>query len=65
VLSIKEIFWALTSRPAPGFRGYRDSALMVICVKGVFLVLVDALGRLWMMLKEGTDTSGDFGRHSR
>jgi len=42
VLSIKNIFWPLTSKPGQVFTGYLDSILMSIFIAGVVLVLFDA-----------------------
>ena len=42
VLSIKNIFWPLTSKPGMVFTGYLDSILMSIFIVGVILVLFNA-----------------------
>src|SRR5437588_10256498 len=42
VLSIKNIFWPLTSKPGQVFTGYLDSILMSIFIAGAVLVLFDA-----------------------
>ncbi len=50
VLSIKNIFWPLTSRPGLVFTGYLDSALMAIFIAGVILVGFDAVSRWYRVL---------------
>jgi ethanolamine utilization microcompartment shell protein EutS len=45
VLSIKNIFWQLTSKPGQVFIGYLDSALMAIFIVGAVLVVCDAVRR--------------------
>jgi carbon starvation protein len=49
-LSIKDIFWPLTQKPATAFQGYLDTALMVIFIAGVVLVVADAARRCWKTL---------------
>jgi carbon starvation protein len=50
VLSIKNIFWPLTSKEGFRVTGYVDSILMAIFVVGVVLVLFDAARRCWRTL---------------
>jgi carbon starvation protein len=45
VLSIKNIFWPLTSKPGMVFTGYLDTILMSIFITGVVLVVFDAVRR--------------------
>ena len=52
VLSIKDIFWPLTSKPGLVFTGYLDSVLMVIFIMGVVLVVIDAVRR-WIKTLNG------------
>jgi hypothetical protein len=52
VLSIKRIFWPLTSMPGQVFTGYLDSTLMAIFVVGVILVVFDA-ARRWIAALRG------------
>ena len=52
VLSIKNIFWPLTSKPGQVFTGYLDSILMTIFIVGVVLVVFDAIRR-WIMTLNG------------
>ncbi len=52
ILSIKNIFWPLTSKPGQQFTGYLDSTLMVIFILGVILVLFDA-ARRWIAVLNG------------
>jgi carbon starvation protein CstA len=52
VLSIKNIFWPLTSKPGQEFTGYLDSVLMSIFILGVVLVVVDAVRR-WILTLNG------------
>jgi carbon starvation protein len=53
VLSIKNIFWPLTSKTGQEFTGYLDSVLMSIFIVGVVLVVVDAVRR-WILTLNGT-----------
>jgi len=53
VLSIKNIFWPLTSKPGQEFTGYLDSVLMSIFILGVVLVVVDAVRR-WILTLNGS-----------
>src|SRR6202051_4213050 len=48
VLSIKNIFWPLTYKPATRVQGYLDSILMTIFVTGVVLVLFNVARRCWL-----------------
>ncbi len=50
VLSIKNIFWPLTSKPGFRVQGYLDSTLMAIFVTGVVLVLFNVARRCWLTL---------------
>ena len=50
VLSIKNIFWPLTSKPGFRVQGYLDSILMAIFVTGVVLVLFNVARRCWKTL---------------
>lgn len=50
VLSIKNIFWPLTSKPGLVFTGYLDSTLMSIFIAGVVLVVFDAARRWYSVL---------------
>jgi carbon starvation protein len=50
VLSIKNIFWPLTSKPGFRVQGYLDSTLMAIFVTGVVLVLLNVARRCWLTL---------------
>jgi carbon starvation protein len=50
VQSIQDIFWPLTKIPGKAFQGYMDSALMAIFIVGVFLVVGDAIRRIWKTL---------------
>jgi carbon starvation protein len=53
VLSIKNIFWPLTQKPATMFTGYLDSILMAIFILGVILVMIEAIRR-WIKAYKGT-----------
>jgi len=50
VLSIRNIFWPMTFKPATAFTGYLDCTLMVLFILGVILVVVDAARRCWKTL---------------
>ena len=50
VLSIKNIFWPLTSKPGFRLQGYIDSVLMAIFVTGVVLVLFNVARRCCLTL---------------
>src|SRR6266853_1854915 len=52
VLSIKNIFWPLTSKPGQVFTGYLDTVLMCIFIAGVVLVVFDAVRR-WIAVMNG------------
>jgi len=52
VLSIKNIFWPLTSKPGQVFTGYLDTALMAIFIVGVVLVVFSA-ARRWIAALNG------------
>jgi carbon starvation protein len=52
VLSIKNIFWPLTSQPGQVLTGFLDSTLIVIFIVGVVLVLFDAIRR-WIHALNG------------
>jgi carbon starvation protein len=51
ILSIKNIFWPLTSKPGKVFQGYLDTVLMVIFIVGVILVVFDAARRCMKTLR--------------
>jgi carbon starvation protein len=61
VLSIKNIFWPLTSKPGQVFTGYLDSTLMVIFITGVVLVLVDSVRRWYLVFKGAPAPQEAFG----
>lgn len=50
-LSIKNIFWPLTTKPGQVLTGYLDSALMGMFIAGVLLVVFDAALRWYKVLK--------------
>jgi carbon starvation protein len=52
ILSVKNIFWPLTSKPGQALTGYLDSFLMGIFILGVVLVLFDAVRR-WIAALNG------------
>jgi carbon starvation protein len=52
VLSIRDIFWPLTSRPGHQFTGYLDTTLMSIFIVGVVLVVFDSIRR-WIAVLNG------------
>jgi len=52
VLSIKNIFWPLTSIPGQVLTGYLDSVLMTIFIVGVVLVVFSAVRR-WIAVLNG------------
>jgi carbon starvation protein len=52
VLSIKNIFLPLTSKPGQVFTGYLDSVLMTVFILGVILVVIDAVRR-WIATMNG------------
>ncbi|MGD0213463.1 MAG: carbon starvation protein A [Terriglobales bacterium] len=52
VLSIRNIFWPLTSKPGQELTGYLDSILMGIFIAGVVLVVIDAVRR-WIKTLSG------------
>jgi carbon starvation protein len=52
VLSIRDIFWPLTSQPGKMVAGYLDTALMAVFILGVVLVLIDAVRR-WIATYRG------------
>jgi carbon starvation protein len=51
-LSIKNIFWPLTTKPGQAFTGYINSVLMAIFIAGVILVVFDA-ARRWRAVLNG------------
>ncbi len=51
VLSIKNIFWPLTSKPGLVFTGYLDSTLMAIFIVGVILVVFNAAWRWYRVFR--------------
>ena len=52
VLSIKNIFWPLTTKPGQVFTGYLDTILVSIFIAGVVLVVFDAVRR-WIAALNG------------
>lgn len=52
VMSIKNIFWPLTTKPGQVFTGYLDTILMCIFIAGVVLVMFDAVRR-WIAVING------------
>ncbi|MDR3719140.1 MAG: carbon starvation protein A [Bryobacteraceae bacterium] len=52
VLSIRDIFWPLTSRPGQQLPGYLDTILMAVFILGVLLVVFDAIRR-WIAVLNG------------
>jgi len=58
VLSIKNIFWPLTSKTGQVFTGYLDSILMAIFIIGVVLVVFDAVRR-WIATLKGVPAPKD------
>jgi carbon starvation protein len=52
ILSIKNLFWPLTSKPGQMLTGYLDSALTGIFIVGVVLVVGDA-ARRWVAVLNG------------
>jgi hypothetical protein len=53
VLSIKDIFWPLTSKTGqPMITGYLDTGLMAIFIVGVVLVVFSAVRR-WIAVMQG------------
>jgi carbon starvation protein len=61
VLSIKNIFWPLTSVPGQELTGYLNSVLMIIFITGVVLVVFDAVRRWIAMLKGAPAPQEAFG----
>src|SRR5450432_1895050 len=54
ILSIKNTFWPLTSKPGQVFTGYLDTTLMGIFILGVVLVVFDA-ARRWVAVLNGAE----------
>lgn len=54
ILSIKNTFWPLTSKPGQMFTGYLDTTLMGIFILGVVLVVFDA-ARRWVAVLNGAE----------
>jgi carbon starvation protein len=52
VLSIRDIFWPMTTRPGQQFPGYLDTVLMSMFILGVLLVVFDAIKR-WIAVMNG------------
>jgi carbon starvation protein len=52
ILSVKNIFWPLTSQPGQEFTGFLDSILTTIFIAGVLLVVSDA-ARRWIAVLHG------------
>ena len=50
VLSIKNIFWPLTTKPGQVFTGYLDSVLVSIFIVGVVIVVAEAARRWYQVL---------------
>ena len=64
VLSIKNIFWPLTSKPGLVFTGYLDLILMMIFILGVVLVVFNAVRR-WIAVRTALPRqSRHLARHS-
>jgi carbon starvation protein len=61
VLSIRNIFWPLTQKPATAFQGYLDSTLMALFVIGVVLVLANVAVRCWRTLNGEAPPQEAFG----
>ena len=61
VLSIKDIFWPLTSQPGQIFTGYLDSVLMTIFIVGVVLVVFNAVRRWFLVLNGAPAPQEAFG----
>jgi carbon starvation protein len=61
VLSIKNIFWPLTTKPGMVFTGYLDSTLMTIFIIGVILVVADAVRRWYLVLNGAPAPQEAFG----
>jgi carbon starvation protein len=61
VMSIKNIFWPLTSKPGQEFTGYLDTVLMTIFIVGVVLVVFDAVRRWFAVLKGAPAPQEAFG----
>jgi len=61
VLSIRDIFWPLTSKPEKAFQGYLDSALMCVFIVGVVIVLVQATRRCLATLRGAPIPAGAAG----
>jgi len=61
VLSIRKIFWPLTSKPSRIFTGYLDAILMEISIAGVILVIRDAGWRWIAVLNGGAPPAEAFG----
>jgi hypothetical protein len=52
ILSVKNIFWPLTSQPGQQLTGYLDSVLTTIFIAGVLLVVAGAVRR-WIAVLGG------------
>jgi carbon starvation protein len=52
ILSVRNIFWPLTSKPGEQLTGYLDSILTTIFIAGVFLVVYGAVRR-WIAVLNG------------
>jgi len=52
MLSIRDIFWPLTTKPGQQLIGYVDSILMAVFIAGVLLVVGDAVRR-WIAVLKG------------
>ena len=62
VLSLRDIFWPLTSQPGQQLTGYLDSALMALFILGVILVLYSAARRWIAVLNGAAPPPESFGR---
>jgi carbon starvation protein len=65
VLSIKNIFWPLTSKPGQVFAGYLDSILMGVFIVVVVLVVFDAARRCIAVLNGAEPPAEAFGPPDR
>ena len=61
VLSIRNIFWPMTSNPGQEVTGYLDTSLMGIFIVGVVLVVIDAIRRWVAVLNCAPSPAEAFG----
>jgi carbon starvation protein len=61
ILSVKNIFWPLTSQPGQELSGYLNSILTAIFIAGVVLVIFDAVRRWIAVLKGAPAPAEAFG----